>query len=130
MSMPCRCCGSPYHKMLKYIQAPPPSTRQYTEYECPVASFDRWADALKDTNPKAKYFISIEKFANACKNDPNKVMEAFNRYLEHGSGKHLRTIDQENLKRRLLNQCNNSQNNNNSNHRGPTPPDMDEQILS
>ena len=126
MSTPCRCCGSPHHKMLKYVTAPG-STRQYTEYECPVAHYDRWADALKAQNPKSKYYISSEKFANACRKDPSKAMEAFNRYLEHGSGKHLRPQDQETLKRKILNSCNTGQNNNdpnqnNSRHRGSPPP--------
>ena len=53
MTPPCRLCGSMDHVMLRN-ETPPNSTRQYTEYECPVAYCEKWTDARRATSRNLK----------------------------------------------------------------------------
>jgi hypothetical protein len=94
--------------MLKFV--PGNGNRNTTEYECPVAFYNSWSEALKATDKKTKFHISPEKFAKAYKMDTDKIMEALERYIEHGCGKFQRPQTIERIKNSILSFCQTAQN--------------------
>jgi hypothetical protein len=104
MTPPCRLCGSLNHVMLRN-ETPPNSTRQYTEYECPVAYCEKWSDARRSPIKNLKYQVCPIKFARFCKFDSYKVMEALNNYSKNGSGRFKKPQELNALKSAILQNC-------------------------
>jgi hypothetical protein len=104
MTPPCRLCGSMQHVMLRNDN-PPNSTRQYTEYECPVAYCEKWTDARRAPAKNLKYQICPIKFARFCKFDSYKVMDAWKHYITNGSGRFKRPQELNALKSSILQNC-------------------------
>jgi hypothetical protein len=79
--------------------------RTYTEYKCPASLCERWADARQSMIKNLKYQISPQKFAQMCKLDPQKVMEAWKHYCDNGSGKFKKPIEIATLRSSVLSFC-------------------------
>jgi len=94
--------------MLKLV--PGNGSRNTTEYECPDAYYNSWSEVLKTTEKKTKLHIRPEKFAKAHKMDTDKIMEALERYIEHGCGKFQRPQTIERIKNSILSFCQTAQN--------------------
>ena len=103
MTKPCRCCGSPYHAMLSNEKSS--DGRGYTEYECPASMCEKWADARRSMVKNLKYQINPEKFARMCRQDTNKVLEAWKHYSDNGSGKFKKPNELQALKSSVLSFC-------------------------
>ena len=103
MTKPCRCCGSPFHPMLRNEKGP--DGRPYTEYQCPVSMCEKWADARQSMVKNLKYQINPEKFAQMCKLDSYKVMEAWKHFIENGAGKFKKNPELSTLRSSILSFC-------------------------
>jgi len=103
LAKPCRCCGSPHHAMLANNKGK--DNRMYTEYQCPASQCERWADARQSPIKNLKYQINPEKFAQMCKLDSYKVMEAWKHYCDQGAGKFKKPAELSQLKSSIISFC-------------------------
>ena len=103
LAKPCRCCGSPHHAMLANNKGK--DNRMYTEYQCPASQCERWADARQSPIKNLKYQINPEKFAQMCKLDSYKVMEAWKHYCDQGAGKFKKPTELSQLKSSIISFC-------------------------
>jgi hypothetical protein len=79
--------------------------RTYTEYQCPASMCEKWADARQSMIKNLKYQISPEKFAQMCKLDSYKVMEAWKHFTDNGSGKFKKPNELSALRGSVLSFC-------------------------
>jgi hypothetical protein len=85
--IPCRCCGSPSHSLLKYHNT---GNTVSAHYSCPFTFCDNWNDARKLSNKSMKYYICPIKLAKVHNYNYTLVKETLRSFINEGFGKRMK----------------------------------------
>jgi len=76
-----------------------------SEYSCPAALCETWAEAQRMNPRYKKFFVCPRKFAKMCNHDAGRAHQAIRDYEEHGSGKYRSQQERRDFKNTVLMAC-------------------------